>query len=187
LQRPCLVANTAVVHLRPAGIHDQAALTAALLEAANWNGDDRFSYNQMMATPEIAHYITGWPRAGDFGTVAIGDGPAGSPVGAAWCRLFDPADAGYGYVAADVPELTIGVSPAWRGRGVGTALLSAVIEQARERRLLAISLSVEDGNRARVLYDRAGFTPADRNGGSDTLVLTLCQLKDRRSGHRALS
>lgn len=35
----------------------------------------------------------------------------------------------------------------------------------------AISLSVEDGNRARVLYERLGFVKVGRNGGSDTLLL----------------
>jgi ribosomal protein S18 acetylase RimI-like enzyme len=52
-------------------------------------------------------------------------------------------------------------------------LLSTVIDQARHRGLRAISLSVEDGNRARALYARAGFLPIGRNGRSDTLLLTL--------------
>jgi len=32
---------------------------------------------------------------------------------------------------------------------------------------------VEDGNRARALYERAGFTAVGRNGDSDTMKLNL--------------
>jgi len=32
---------------------------------------------------------------------------------------------------------------------------------------------VEDGNRARALYERLGFRKIGRNGGSDTLLLEL--------------
>lgn len=41
------------------------------------------------------------------------------------------------------------------------------------RSIPAISLSVEDGNRARALYERLGFRRVGRNGGSDTLLLKL--------------
>jgi ribosomal protein S18 acetylase RimI-like enzyme len=76
-------------------------------------------------------------------------------------------------LADDIPEVTIGVAPAHRGRGVGSALLAALIEQARVRGHQAISLSVEDGNRARLLYERAGFTAVGRNGDSNTMCLRL--------------
>ena len=79
-------------------------------------------------------------------------------LGAAWCRLLDATDPGFGYLGDDIPEVTIGVAPAHRGHGVGSVLLAAVIEQARVRGHHAISLSVEDGNRARLLFERAGST-----------------------------
>jgi GNAT superfamily N-acetyltransferase len=72
-------------------------------------------------------------------------------LGAAWGRLLDATDPGYGYLADDIPEVTIGAAPAHRGRGVGSALRAALIEQARIRGQRAISLSVEDSNRARAL------------------------------------
>jgi hypothetical protein len=36
-----------------------------------------------------------------------------------------------------------------------------------------VSLGVEDGNRARVLYERAGFVPVAREDDSDILLLDL--------------
>ena len=50
----------------------------------------------------------------------------GLPVGAAWLRFFPADDPGYGFVSADVPELSIGVAVLWRGRGIGRALLRAI-------------------------------------------------------------
>jgi ribosomal protein S18 acetylase RimI-like enzyme len=165
------------MQIRPAGADDAAALTEALIAAANWDVRARFTPEQVMSEPALAHSVSGWPRPGDCGAVAITDQSPqdsdGSAIGAAWCRTFDETDAGYGFVAGDVPEFSIGVSVRWRGQGVGSALLSAVVQQARHRKVRAISLSVEDGNRARALYERAGFVPVGRNGGSDTLVLEL--------------
>jgi ribosomal protein S18 acetylase RimI-like enzyme len=51
--------------------------------------------------------------------------------------------------------------------------MERLIGQGSSRGLRAISLSVEDGNRARLLYERLGFRKVGRNGGSDTLLLEL--------------
>lgn len=52
------------------------------------------------------------------------------------------------------------VARAWRGRGVGSALVEALIEEARSRGYEAIRLDVIDANiRARALYERMGFIP----------------------------
>jgi ribosomal protein S18 acetylase RimI-like enzyme len=48
------------------------------------------------------------------------------------------------------------------------------VRLAREAGHRAVSLSVEDGNdRARGMYERRGFVPVGRVGGSDTLLLTF--------------
>jgi ribosomal protein S18 acetylase RimI-like enzyme len=160
--------NEAVI-IREATAEDLNTLTVAGLEAMNWTGESRFTCEQFMSLPELSHYLEGWPRPGDFGVVA--EAAEGTPVGAAWCRIFAVDDAGYGFVAPDIPELTIGVLAGHRGTGVGMALMERLIGQGSSRGLRAISLSVEDGNRARLLYERLGFRKVDRNGGSDTLLL----------------
>lgn len=169
--------------LRQATAKDLPALTAALLAAVNWDGQARFTLEQVLGEPHLAHYVTDWPRPNDFGTVAAAaadDADArracdGEVLGGAWCRLFDTTDPGYGYLGDDIPEVTIGVAPAHRGHGVGSALLAAVSEQARVRGHHAISLSVEDGNRARLLYERAGCPGVGRNDNADTMRLDLSQ------------
>lgn len=87
-----------------------------------WDALVRVTRQQLLVEPHLAHYVTGWPRPTDFGTIAA-DGPNargsgdGEVLGAAWCRLFDATDPGCGYLADDVPEVTIGVAPAHRSRG----------------------------------------------------------------------
>ena len=120
-------------------------------------------------SPNSAHYVAGWPRPGDRGVVA----EAGQPVGAAWLRTFSPEDPGYGFVEAAVPELSVGVVPGWRGRGVGTRLLEALLAQARAQGLAAVSLSVEPDNPALRLYERFGFVAVGDVGGSLTMLLRL--------------
>jgi ribosomal protein S18 acetylase RimI-like enzyme len=158
------------VVLRDATADDLSALIDALHRAVNWQGVERLTIADIMADPRLRGYVTGWPRPGDFGVVATSGSTA---IGAAWCRNFSAQAPGYGYVADDVPEVSIGVAVDWRGRGVGTSLFAEPIARARGRGLRRISLSVEDGNRARRLYERAGFTVVGREGGSDVMLLNL--------------
>lgn len=52
------------------------------------------------------------------------------------------------------------VERGWRGQGIGSALLDALIAEARWRGYTAVRLDVIDANiRARALYERIGFMP----------------------------
>ncbi len=88
---------------------------------------------------------------------------AGSVVGWAVLLLSDVCDL-----------LRVAVAPDARRRGVGEALLGALLEHAGERTVL---LEVEDGNvAAQQLYTAAGFEQIDRRAdyygaGRDALVL----------------
>ena len=156
--------------LREATAEDLPALTDALFQAVNWRDSVRLPLQAILGDPQLSHYVTGWPQPDDFGVVAV---TGAATVGAAWCRAFPAIDPGYGFVAEDVPEVSLGVMPEWRGCGIGTALLDDLIAGARSRHLAAVSLSVEDGNRARNLYRRAGFSVVGRTGASDVMLLRL--------------
>lgn len=56
----------------------------------------------------------------------------------------------------------MGVVRTWRGRGVGSRLLDALIAAGRVRGLPSLSLSVEPENYARRLYERVGFQQSAR-------------------------
>ncbi|WP_369758410.1 GNAT family N-acetyltransferase [Mycobacterium sp. 141] len=78
---------------------------------------------------------------------------------------------------ADVPEITIAVAPAFRGRGVGAALLDELFVRAGGR-YEALGLNVHQRNPARRLYQRKGFQPVGRGRGA----LGIAMLKFTRSG-----
>ena len=122
----------------------------------------------ILQEPEIAHYVTGWgQRPGDMGWVAI-EPSANQPVGAAWLRLFLQQEKGYGYVDDNTPELSIAILPEYRGQGVGTFLLDALLQTACER-FTAVSLSVSADNPAARLYRRLGFMVVADSGSSLTM------------------
>jgi ribosomal protein S18 acetylase RimI-like enzyme len=127
-----------------------------------------------LATPHARRYLNGWGRPGDAGVVAISED--GQRLGAAWYRLFLADEPGWGFVAVDVPELSIGVVGAARGRGVGGALLAARLELAREQGYRALSLSVDRQNPARRLYERLGFRDAGISDPADTSVTMIAHL-----------
>ncbi|GHF93175.1 MULTISPECIES: GNAT family N-acetyltransferase [Amycolatopsis] len=158
--------------LREATPSDGDFLADMLVAAVNWSSEwKRKSRRRVLAAPDTGHYVADWPRGGDLGVVADVDGEA---VGAAWLRFFSAEDPGYGFVAADVPELTIGVAAAWRGRGVGRALLRALEGRAREAGVRRISLSVERKNFAQRLYLAEGYEMVGAGSAqSDTMVKVL--------------
>jgi ribosomal protein S18 acetylase RimI-like enzyme len=143
-----------------------------LLEAANWNPDRRpLTIDELRADPALVHYVGGWPRPQDHGVVAITE--AGEPVGAAWMRQFRADDPGYGFVDDETPELSVGVAPQYRGRGIGRALCTAVLDQARDMGVRRVSLSVEKANQAITLYRGLAFVEYADQGDAVTM---LCRL-----------
>ncbi|WP_433121015.1 N-acetyltransferase family protein [Micromonospora sp. CA-246542] len=155
-------------NIRTATPADHGFLVDMLVQAVNWLPERNWSREEILTKPELAHYVAGWMRPEDFGVVAVD--PADRPIGAAWCRHLTAADPGYGYVSDDVPELTLGVVDSWRNRGVGRALVRAVLSVGAERGLRAVSLSVERANFAAKLYASEGFHTVESFDDADTMV-----------------
>ena len=149
--------------IRPAGAQDLPFLRDMLRHAyyARWGNE---------ADVPLERYVAGWGRPGDDALVAIDEF---QPVGAAWYRLFEQDEPGYGFVDDQTPELTIAIVPSRRGRGLGEELLTALLERAKAAGHREVSLSVEPDNPARRIYERAGFEPVGINGGSWTMVSRL--------------
>lgn len=156
--------------LRPIQLTDEPFMWEMLLESVYVpDGQPRPAMDLVKTVPELQHYAADWGRPHDFGYIAV-ETESGKPIGAAWLRLFDADQAGFGFVDADTPELsTIAVVPAWRGRGVGTALLQALLVHA-DARYQTISLSCDPRNPALRLYQRLGFHKVGESGTSDTLL-----------------
>ena len=156
--------------VRTAGPDDVGLLWTALARAVGWRGGD-VDVARLRGDDTVARYVAGWTTE-QGGVVAV-DG-AGAVLGAAWLREMPASRPGYGFVADDVPELSMGVEPGARGQGVGTALLRVLLARARRDGRRAVSLSVEHGNAgAGRLYDRTGFTRVGGTDGADTLLIEL--------------
>ncbi|NLE22152.1 MAG: GNAT family N-acetyltransferase [Actinobacteria bacterium] len=89
--------------------------------------------------------------------------------------LADPHVALYvrGYVAPDVPEISLAVAPSWRRRGIGLRLLSEATARSRALGHAGVSLSVMPDNPARRLYERLGFRRLATVDSSWTMLLRL--------------
>jgi GNAT superfamily N-acetyltransferase len=136
-------------------------------EAAVWNAEKRTpTGDEVMADPRYARYLAGWPRPGDHGLIAHDE----APLGAAWFRTYGERDHGYGFVAVDVPELSIAVVAPRRHEGIGRRLLVALIDASVAQGHRALSLSVHEGNPARDLYESVGFEPSEHHGTSWTMI-----------------
>jgi ribosomal protein S18 acetylase RimI-like enzyme len=155
------------VRCRPAEEEDFSFLATMLGEAAVWRPDKPTpTADQVLADPRYAMYLAGWPRPGDYGLVAEQDGP----VGAAWYRIYTEISHGHGFVADDVPELSIAVIASRRHEGIGRRLLVDLIDASVAQGHPALSLSVNGGNPARGLYEAVGFQPVHERGSTWTMI-----------------
>lgn len=101
--------------------------------------------------PELQVYVTDFgTQSGDHCMVAEADGKV---VGAAWCRIMED----YGHIDNSTPSLAISLLPEYRGRGIGTQLLNALLFLLRENGYRQVSLSVQKENPALRLYQWTGF------------------------------
>jgi GNAT superfamily N-acetyltransferase len=115
-------------------------------------------------------YVAAWGRRGDAAVVAL---EGGFPVGAAWYRLFDRDEPGFGFVDEQTPEVAIAVVPSRRGHGIGPGLLDALVDLAREQGYGSLSLSVADESPAMHVFEKQGFEKVEQTDGSWTMRLNL--------------
>ena len=113
-----------------------------------WTDEQKAAFVAMQFAAQSAHYAEHY--TGLTSDVILVDGePAGRLLVARWSR--------------EIRIVDITVLPAFRGRGVGSALLAELMDEAVEMGK-ALSIHVERDNRARGLYERLGFEPVGESG-----------------------
>lgn len=157
--------------IRPAGPADEPFLREMLYQSLFVEAGCEPHPRDVLNRPHIARYVSGWGRAGDMGFIAV-DCRSRQPFGAVWCRLSDGEDRGFAHTDDETPEMGVALLPEYRGRGVGTALLKHLLEEARGR-YPAISLSVSPHNPAMRLYERLGFETVEIRSTHPVIVVKL--------------
>ena len=117
--------------------------------------------------PELQVYVEGFGnRSGDICYVAEIDGRV---IGAAWVRIMND----YGHIEEGVPSWAISVYKEYRGRGIGTELMKAVLNELKAQGYNRTSLSVQKDNPAQHLYERLGFTVAEETDREYIMILIV--------------
>ena len=117
--------------------------------------------------PELRIYYEGFGEGkADFCMVAEEDGRI---VGAAWTRLMKD----YGYVDDETPSFAISLYREYRGQGIGTKLMIAMLAKLREKGFARASLAVQKANVAERMYEKVGFRTVSENAEEYIMVCDL--------------
>lgn len=104
----------------------------------------------------------------DRAVVAEADGKV---VGACWVRTTDE----YGHIDGTTPSFSISLYKPYRGQGMGSAMMRALLGELREAGYARASLSVQKENPALRLYERMGFRIVG-DGFDESEWLMVCRL-----------
>lgn len=133
---------------RPALLAIYASTRVEELARVPWSDEQRAAFVAMQFEAQDRHYREHYPRA-TFDLV-----------------LCDAAVAGRLYVhrgSSEIRIVDVALLPDFRGRGLGSTLLGELIAEAAASRR-ALTIHVEQWNRARRLYERLGFRVAEDKG-----------------------
>lgn len=93
----------------------------------------------------------------DFGTreddIALVATVDDKPIGACWVRTTNE----YGHIDEETPSFSIALNEPYRGNGIGSALMCAMLDELQDRGFRQVSLSVQKENPAVRFYERLGF------------------------------
>lgn len=155
------------VTIRPLRTGERWLLTEFLYEAV-WRPDGAPPVPRTaLQEAALRRYVEVFGRAADDRCLAaVCDGRV---AGAVWVRRMH----GFGHVDDATPELAVALYPEYRGRGIGTLLLRAMLELLRQEGCTQVSLSVQCENRAAAWYLREGFELLAERDGELVMVCRL--------------
>ena len=125
---------------------------------------------EVVLEPALRVYIEDFGGGKDDYCLVAQEGDA--VMGAVWVRNIE----GYGSVDGDTPEFAISVLPAYRGRGIGTALMRAMLAHLKESGAARASLAVQKDNYALRMYRSVGFRVVSENEQEYIMVHDLKEL-----------
>jgi len=122
---------------------------------------------EILEKPELRLYIDCFGfLEGDNCLVAEEDGKI---VGACWTRIMED----YGHVDNYTPSFAISLYPEYRGRGIGTKLMTEMLKMLKKQGYEKASLAVQKSNYAVKMYRKTGFEIVDENEEEYIMVCRL--------------
>ena len=122
---------------------------------------------EIIDKPELQVYIQDFgEKPDDCALMAVVDG---KPAGAVWTRIMQD----YGHLDDKTPSLAIALYPQYRGWGIGTALMQAILGMLRAMGYPGVSLSVQRSNYAAKMYQKLGFQTVRQNGEEDLMLYSF--------------
>lgn len=160
--------NSFMIRIRDAGREDQKILETFLYHAIFVPEGQQRPKMSIIRNKDLYVYVEDFGTSShDIGVIAEEDGKR---IGAAWARMMRA----YGYLDCDTPELAISILPGYRGIGVGTLLISSLLERLRKKKIKGVSLSVDKANIPAVrLYEKNGFLSIEEKEGTLLMYLAL--------------
>ncbi len=120
--------------------------------------------------PELLVYIKDFGRTDDHCLVA----ECGQKlVGAVWTRILSGEVKGFGNIDESTPEFAISLIEGYRNKGIGTALMKAMINLLTKKGYKQTSLAVQKDNYAVRMYKAIGFSIVDENDEEYIMVYNL--------------
>lgn len=117
--------------------------------------------------PELSLYYDGFGSGrADYCFVAEDDGRI---IGAVWTRIMDD----YGHIDDETPSFAISLYPEYRGQGIGTRLMTKMLECLKQNGFKRASLSVQKNNAAVRMYRTLGFRTVGENAEEYLMVCDL--------------
>lgn len=126
----------------------------------------------VLSQPELRVFYEEFGKPDDLCFVAETEGEL---IGAVWTRIIAGEVRGFGNIDPDTPEFAISVFSAYRGQGIGTALMRYMLEALRERGYQRTSLAVQKDNYAVRMYEKVGFSILKE---TDEEYLMVCMLDE---------
>lgn len=148
------------IKIRPICINEIPVLKDFLYEAIFQKDENNLIRRSVIEQPEIKVFIENFGRKDDNCLVAV-DGD--KIVGAVWTRILSGTVKGFGNIDSQTPEFAISLYKEYRGKGIGTRLMLAMLQLLKEKGYAKTSLAVQKDNYAVKMYQNVGFSIIDEN------------------------
>lgn len=142
-----------------------------LYEAIYQPDETNLISREVLKLPEIRVYIDNFGEKKDD-CCLVAD-LNGNIIGAVWTRILSGDIKGFGNIDKETPEFAISLYKEYRNRGIGTRLMTAMIEHLRKSGYKQTSLNVKKDNYAVKLYKNMGFDIVGEDSEDYLMLLKL--------------